>query len=198
MSDDVLVFLDPSLLSLQEEVETDFILFNVAETLEEVVPTPGDILIINEQDPTEVQIQYSSGAVFVLTSGGPPGAQGPPGPPGSSLVTSTGLAGQILSGHRIVVPTDDGFFYADPLNPDHAYRPMFMTLNACLEGDEITVLALGSTYEPTWAWDLGLVYLGTGGQLVQTTGAWAFYRVLAMAEGPDRIMYDPQPPIVLA
>lgn len=198
MSDDVLVFLDPSLLALQEETDTEFLIFNVSETLEEIVETPGDILIIDDQDPTEVLVQYSSGAVFVLTSGGPPGAQGPPGPPGTGLVTSTGVAGQALSGHRVVVPTDDGFIYADPAEPTHAYKPMFMTMNACSDGEEIEVLALGSYQEPTWAWADGLIYLGSGGQLVQVMGAWAFCRVLAMSEAPDRLMYDPQPPIVLA
>lgn len=81
MSDDVLVFQEPSLLQLQEEITGDFIIFNTTEIAEPVlVSSPGDILVFTEDTATGVQIQYSSGAVFVLTSGGPPGLQGDPGP----------------------------------------------------------------------------------------------------------------------
>lgn len=81
MSDDVLVFQEPSVLQLREEVTGDFIIFNTTEFADPVVvAVPGDILVFTEPSTTAVQVQYSSGAVFVLTSGGPPGPPGPPGP----------------------------------------------------------------------------------------------------------------------
>lgn len=81
MSDDILVFQEDTLLQVEEQLDGDFILFNVTELAAPVVvPTPGDVLVFTESSSTDVRTQYSSGAVFVLSSGGPPGPAGPPGP----------------------------------------------------------------------------------------------------------------------
>jgi hypothetical protein len=106
------------------------------------------------------------------------GAQGPPGPPGVSgggmvqLVTSTAL-----SGHRLVVPRDDGKAeYADCATAAHISRPVWLTTGAWDSGVTATLVAQGIVTEPTWSWTPGQpIWLGLNGVLTQTIPGGALF-----------------------
>lgn len=106
---------------------------------------------------------------------------------------------QILSGHKLVVPMDDGRVeYADAYNPDHAGRPILLTLGSWGSDVLANLHAYGPASEPSWNWTAGNpIYLGADGAPVQSIpiGA-AFIRRVAEVISSSTIMFCPQQSIV--
>lgn len=134
--------------------------------------------------------------VLVVAVGGSPGPPGAPGAPGGEV---TRLAAQILSGHRVVVPLDDGSVaYADATNIAHVNRPVWMTTGSWSAGWAAALVTAGPITEGSWAWSPGLVYLGANGSLTQSIPAdAAFIRVVAEVISSTSIMFNPRPPIAI-
>lgn len=157
-------------------------------------------LNINVADPSVVTVDVGAALAVDVTaepvsvSLAVSGTQGIPGPAGGSVQRTTAA---VLSGHRLVVPTDAALEYADATNPAHVARPVWLTIAAAEADSTVTLVSDGPVTEPTWNWTIGTpVYLGTNGQPTQAIppGA-AFVRIVAEVVDTDTIMFRPQPPI---
>lgn len=87
--DAVVVFASTGSTALVEEpADPDSVVVIVTEGSTEVVETvPSDHVVMVATEPETVVVAFESGEeVIVFTSGGPPGADGPPGPPGEGQV----------------------------------------------------------------------------------------------------------------
>lgn len=122
--------------------------------------------------------------------------RGDPGPPGPAANQLTGTAGHDISGHRIVTPGPTGdLIYAQPENPD---GPLLLTTSAALQGDLITVAAIGPVDEPSWRWTPGqAIYLGPNGTLTAHPAQTGSITRFATATDTTSIFIHPQVPIVL-
>ena len=86
-----------------------------------------------------------------------------------------GVAGVALGGHRVVIESLGGLYYADTTNTAHTNRVVGLTINACNLGQSVAYIKEGLVAEPSWAWNTSLpVWLSTNGLLTQapsnTTG----------------------------
>lgn len=166
---------------------------------------PGEIVEITvDIGPTEPQVALIGVAALGPPGPtGPSGASGPTGPSGpGGFVLLQREAATVLSGHRLVVPGDDGRVgYADNDDPDHLNRPVWLTRGAALAGAQVDLLALGELTEPSWAWIPGsAIYLGTAGGVTQTppsSPSATFLLQVAMPTTPTTVFYNPKVPIVL-
>lgn len=171
--------------------------------------------ILNEQGTLVAVVGTETHGVeqIEVSIGGPKGDPGPPGPRGPAGPAGTGtgtgqatetvvlnaIAGQVLSGHRVVVNDAGTLVYADPTNPVHSALVPLLTTAAAGAGDVIQVLAMGPLEESTWTWAPGQhLFVGANGVLTATaptSGVWM--RVVGSTTDATHIYFDPQPPIVL-
>jgi hypothetical protein len=118
----------------------------------------------------------------------------------AELVIVQRMVAQDTSGHRLMVPDDDGkAIYADSSDPTHISRPVWMTTNAWSNGIQADLLALGQVVEPTWDWTPNQpIWIGSDGFLTQDypVGA-AFLRRVAEAVTPITIYFSPQQSIAI-
>lgn len=139
-----------------------------------------------------------AGGDIVVQLGAEQGLAGAPGPAGGAGAEYTAAAA--LSGHQAIALDSAGqAIYASADNPAHALAVAGISLGAAALGDPITVVSAGLVEHSGWAWAPGeLVYLGTGGALVQTEAPGAvFLQVLGQALSATRVLVALQPPIVL-
>lgn len=147
---------------------------------------PPDIPVIKTTPPL-------TDSNLVVPVSGPPG---PPGPPGeiAGQIRLEAVAGQALSGHRIVTPRPDGLLaYASNLDLDHLHAPLWLTLGAALLGAPVDVLTYGLITESSWSWTPGPLFLGAGGFITQTppTSPGALFIVqIGTATGPTSAWVD--------
>lgn len=118
-------------------------------------------------------------------------------------IVVTGIAGEDLSGHRIVIRDEDGFLtYADAATVAHAARPFRLTTGATPEGDEAHVVAIGEVEESSWSWPPGgLLFVGLAGQITMTPPAFptaAFLMQIGNVISPTCIYFDPKTPVILS
>lgn len=134
------------------------------------------------------------------------GLQGIPGPKGDDGNTEqlnvAGVAGQTLSGHRLVTYQPDGrLVYASPDNPNHFTQSVWLTKNSAVEDDIMSLVAMGEVTEPSWSWTSGnSLYLGLNGVLTETppNGVSVFVRIVGNAITSQSIYFDPSPPILFS
>ena len=96
------------------------------------------------------------------------GEQGPPGrtgPPGGEFVEF--IASVALGGHRAVSGSGATVGYATATDPESAERCVGVTLHAAAAGAALQVKRFGLIVEPTWAWQVGPVFLAINGGLTQ-------------------------------
>lgn len=139
------------------------------------------------------------------TSQGPQGVQGPPGPigPPSDIpsVRFHRMAGEPVSGHRVVRPEPDGTVkYASNMDPRDVNGPWWLTLNAAGSGDDVELLAVGVGTEGSWNWEPGkTMFLRDQGVLSQVPQEDGYYLVrLATAITATSVFMDPAQPLILA
>lgn len=80
----------------------------------------------------------------------------------------TARAGQVLSGHRAVWPDGQGVVRYASATDATAELVAGITLHAADLGATIAIQTAGELEEPSWAWQPGIVWLGTNGTLTQT------------------------------
>lgn len=122
---------------------------------------------------------------------GPAGAQGPQGP--SGVVMFTGIAGENLSGHRVVTVDGSGqYVYCSDI------YGLALTTGAALAGDSVELQAMGEIEEPSWAWTPKAPVYQTGlGQLTQSVPTSGFIREVGIALTATKILLTFQSPIAI-
>lgn len=118
----------------------------------------------------------------------------------ASITVSRTTSGA-LSGHRLVVPMDNGQVeYADATVLDHHEKPVWLTTGAWGPGVNANLLAIGEVEEPSWTWSPDSpIWLGANGALTQTIPLGAmFIRKVAEVISPTAIYFAPQQPIVVS
>lgn len=105
---------------------------------------------------------------------GPQGIPGVQGTPGASLGGSNRIefivtAGFNISGHRLVVPRmlDDSVRYADNTVSEELSKPIWLTNNSSLAGEQLVVISNGPVTDSSWDWNTGSLYLGENGYITQ-------------------------------
>jgi hypothetical protein len=79
------------------------------------------------------------------------------------------IAGQTLSGHRLVTVSGGEVVYASRDDLSTFQGVLGLTLGAADEGEIVQVRTGGEITEPSWSWTSGAdIYLDTSGQLTQT------------------------------
>ena len=134
--------------------------------------------------------------VNTITSGG---EQGPAGPPGDSINYVNIIAGQDLSGHRVVCTNNIGrVIYADSGISTTADRIVGITTSASLNGTVAEVQMVGVLEEPSWNWDVTIpLYIGVNGYITQTPPSSGYLYSIGFAMTPTKIFINKQPPIIL-
>lgn len=126
---------------------------------------------------------------------------GTTGPGGDTQVqTIVRIAGENIGGHRLVVPSivDGEVEYASNLDTSNPTRPVWMSISAADQGDQVTLVAEGPVTETSWTWNEGPIFLGANGLMTQTPPMTGMVMVVAWALSPTKCVFDPNPPIVLA
>jgi len=146
--------------------------------------------------PREVRIVRLRPQVLTLLGvvRGPRGQAGAPG--GGSVIRR---AGGNLSGHRCVKAVSGGAVnYPAIAAPGDAVLLEGITTGAAAAGDDITVQIAGEMTEASWSWSLGPVFCGDAGVLTQAPPSSGWVRQIAVAVGPDTLLINLFPPILLA
>lgn len=173
-----------------------------------VVPVPGSVVVEKATSvvvtrercgTTVVTPQIAPGAV-VLVRGTPgrKGDRGDPGPAGGETLVPVGPAP--LSGHSIVAVNADGeLVAADSTNPGHRGAVLGLLAGAYSPGEAASVQTGFVLEHSGWAWSPGFVFVGAGGQPVQSLPVGAvFSQTVGKVLSPTSILVDLQPPITIA
>jgi hypothetical protein len=130
---------------------------------------------------------------------GPQGIPGPRGETGDSTNFVVYPAGQILSGHRMVVLDSDGkAIYADRTIPEHANKVFGMTIGAAMQDADANIQIMGELTEPSWAWTLDIpIWLSVNGLLTQTIPTSGFSLIIGFPITATKIFIDIHEPIFL-
>lgn len=134
----------------------------------------------------------------VASAQGPAGPQGPAGIPGNTALVY--VAGANLSGHQMVVISDDGtVVYASASIRNHFARVLGMTIGASSIGTSATIQNSGVVDFLGWGWTADApVYLGLNGSLTQTPPAAVFIQAIGTALSSSKLLLSLQPPILLS
>lgn len=125
------------------------------------------------------------------------GRQGEPGVSGASHIL-TYPAGEILSGHRMVVLNDGEAFYADSTILNHANRVVGMTTGAAMLGADVPIHTEGEITEPSWNWTLDVpVWLGLTGLLTQVVPTSGFSLIIGFPLSAVKLFISIREPIFL-
>lgn len=151
-------------------------------------------------------IRPSAAPVRIVRSGNAParviGTTGPPGPAGAAAGRVAAVAGQALSGHRVVTFDSSGLaVYADNATASHAWASVGVTTAAAASGSVVEVAVTGEIIEPSWSWAPGLpVFVGANGALTQTApqAAGVFCRVIGAAKNATSLLVGAQIPVFIA
>lgn len=145
-----------------------------------------------------VTVENRKVQVAVVGRQGPQGVQGIQGPAGATEITL--LAGEILGGHRLVVPDAAGAaIYADSTNLAHANKVLGMTVGAAILGANVTIQNSGEHTEPSWAWTLDVpIWLGSNGLMTQVQPTTGFNLIVAFPVTPTKIVIALREPFVLS
>lgn len=111
----------------------------------------------------------------------------------------TFIAGQTLSGHRVVKANGSGHaVYADNTVIGDSQLLLGMTLGAAVIGNSVTIAQSGNIVEPSWSWAPGQpVFLGATGAITQTPPSVGFLVTVGVAMTPTSMLMSLKQPIVL-
>lgn len=122
----------------------------------------------------------------------------------AAILISSQVASGALGGQRLVVPRNDSKIeYASNQTLTQRDRPIWLTRNAAVTDEVLTVHAYGAFTEPSWTWTPGgTLYLGVNGLMTQTAPtalAGALFSLqVGVALAPTMIFFDPKSPISLS
>lgn len=169
------------------------------------VDNEGEVNSITTEGKITTLLTTSEPETIVIESNrigpqGIPGQRGEVGPPGETAgLLLVYQAGQILSGHRMVVlNADHKAIYADRTVVEHATKVLGMTTGAAILDDYVYVLTRGELVEPSWSWTLDTpVWLNTSGLLTQTVPTVGFSLIIGFPISSTKIFIDIREPIFL-
>lgn len=126
--------------------------------------------------------------------------QGPAGPPGIPGVGGSAFqltASVPLSSYMVIAVNSSGeAIYANPTNASHGLLQIGISLNSAIAGDPITIARSELVTHSGWTFTPGPVFLGLGGQLVQSVHpSSVFVKVIGWALSATQILVNPQPAI---
>jgi hypothetical protein len=153
-------------------------------------------------DETSIEVIDLTETIEVIETAeqGPPGPVGPIGPAGGAALSK--IAGENLSGQRIVVLRDNLAYYADPTDLADVAVLTGMTLGAAIEGTSVNIQSAGEIVEPSWNWVADMpIYLGLGGTMTQaqpTFPAMAYSAIVGFPTSSTSVMLSFREPIALA
>lgn len=152
---------------------------------------PGEYEIsVNDGDPFTISVPLHPDEP--IEGGGGVGGD-------ADRILTTAVAGETLSGHRLVNPRPNGsIMYANPASLTYLHAPIWMTLGAIMLGEEADVLAYGPAEEDSWAWTPGPLFLGASGTIVSTPPAGAYMVQVGYATTAQSLVLDRSPSIVLS
>lgn len=118
--------------------------------------------------------------------------RGPQGPAGQAEDLER-VAGEAISGHRVVWSNNGSVYYVDQAQAEQVAAALGVTTGAAAMGDTAHVRVSGILTHAGWAWTPGLpVYVTGAGSLSQTPPATGAVRQIAVAETATRIFISPQ------
>lgn len=112
----------------------------------------------------------------------------------SQLVAS--VAGEDLSGHRMVRIESGSAWYASNADQSHAGKVAGITTGAAVATDPVSVQTQGLMTEPSWSWTPGPVYLGADGALTQTPPTSGFLLIVGRAIDTTKLLIGIQTPVL--
>lgn len=111
--------------------------------------------------------------------------QGPPGKDAADISSIPVIAGETLSGHRVVSVFNNVALYADK---DTRYEGQLgLTKSASNSGDPVEAFTMGVIVEPSWSLMSGPVFLGNNGLLTQIKPSSGAVIIVGMATSPTSI-----------
>ena len=131
---------------------------------------------------------------------GPQGIPGPRGATGASTNSVVYTAGQILSGHHMVVLDSNGkAIYADRTIPEHANKVIGMTTGAAMQDADADIQMIGELIEPSWSWILDTpIWLSVNGLLTQVVPTSGFSLIIGFPVSTTKLFIDIHEPIFLS
>jgi hypothetical protein len=159
-----------------------------------VVVSPNTELVSQESTKIEAVVTQVDNTTTVVA-----GQPGPQGVAGDSINYINILAGQDLSGHRVVSSNSTGYvIYADKDIPDTGNKVLGITTGAVINGNIAEVQLVGVLEEPSWNWNsTDPIFIGNNGQLTQIAPSTGYLYIVGFPMSTTKIFIDKQPPIVL-
>lgn len=146
-----------------------------------------------------ILIETTGAVVHVIETAPPKGEKGDQGEPGlAGHVNNEYPAGEVLSGHRMVVVQNNQVFYADNSIATHAFQVFGMTIEAVNQGAYPTIQTYGVIYEVSWNWDISLpIWLGSTGLLQQIPPSSGFSLIIGFPISSTSMFINIREPIFL-
>lgn len=149
--------------------------------------------------PSIVVLENEPLVVVSVGEQGPAGVPGAPGPSGASVLEL--VAGEALSGHRVVTTNAGGaVVYASNTVLADALTVLGLTIGAASNGAAVFVQVGGEIVEPSWTWaPHAPVYLAANGLLTQTppVSPAVFSLVIGFAATATKLVVDVKTPLAL-
>ena len=134
--------------------------------------------------------------IEIVSAGIVPGPKGADGLPGGSTLSYP--AGEVLSGHRMVVLENGELFYASKDVAAHATKVLGMTVGATMQSEIAEVQTGGEIVEPSWAWTLDVpVWLSVNGLLSQVPPTSGFSLIIGFPISSTKLLIRISEPLFL-
>lgn len=155
-------------------------------------PTPSEITVTSPEFIINLEPIPLSVPIVI-------GIQGPKGVISKTGDVVTRIAGENLSGHRVVAPgLDDKVYYADSLNLSQKNNVLGITTGAIMFNATGSIQTYGIMEELSWNWDMSrAIYLGINGFLTQNITATGFILQLGFPLSETSMFIDIKEPIIL-
>lgn len=116
------------------------------------------------------------------------------GSSGGSNQSRLFLAASALSALRVVAINGDGkLIYADPNNPDHAFRVIGLLQSAVVMNAGVQALMRGFVIDSSWHWQLDKpIWLGANGTLTQNPTGTGFLLIVATVIDAQTLNFELQ------
>ena len=154
-------------------------------------------IVTTLQQPPVIKTELAAPPVIKTVLEVGQGPAGPPGIPGVGGSAFQLIASVPLSSYMVIAVNGIGqAIYADPTNASHGILQIGISLNSVIAGDLITIARNELLTHLGWNFNVGPIFIGLGGQLVQTLHpSSVFVKAIGWALSPTQILVNPQPSI---
>ena len=121
---------------------------------------------------------------------------GPRGPQGLDNGDFSLVAGEALSGQKVVRCVDGELFYASADDATHLGKVVGITTMAAILGDPVDIRTVGYMTDPSFNFVDGPIYLGLNGALTQSYDVGAFMQQVATQLSATEIFVTINPGIM--